>query len=103
VLYSRTACPAEVEPASPDHRRLGVAVAALALDGTALAADDARLGTGWVPPEPRWRWTGGAAEIDVSGSRRLEVRLLPMLRYWVPVRDRGVRAPRAAGSASAAA
>ncbi len=95
LLRSRTACPAQIAPEAADHRRLGVAVAAVALDGTALALDDARLDAGWHAPEPGLRWTGGAAAIDVRGGRVLALRLLPLLRYRVT-------APRGGRSASAA-
>jgi len=82
VLVSRAAVPAEVD-AGPDGRRLGVAVVSVRLDGEAVALDDARLGAGWHAAESGWRWTDGHGAIDVTGARRLEVRLanLPM-RYW---------------------
>ncbi len=47
--------------ADPDHRRLGILVQALALDGQALPLTDARLVAGWHAPEQdgHARWTDG--------------------------------------------
>lgn len=64
-----------------DHRRLGVAVRTLRLDGRPIARDDARLGRGWHAPEPDWRWTDGAAEIALAG-RVLEVDVAMPQRSW---------------------
>ncbi len=83
VLRSRIAVPAHVIPGATDTRPLGVAVAALRLDGRhALHAEDV-IGTGWHAPEPTWRWTDDAAEIAVHGARVLELDIVPgVLRYW---------------------
>jgi hypothetical protein len=69
-------------PDNNDHRRLGVAVAALLHDGVPLGLGDARLGRGWYPAEPGWRWTDGDATLDCGNAMELEVRLLPLARYW---------------------
>ena len=82
VLRSRSVVPAELHAAHADHRRLGVAVARMRLDGAALALDDRRLGRGWHPPEAGLRWTDGAAAIDLSGTRLLAVAAPPLLDYW---------------------
>lgn len=81
-LASRLAAPAWLDPASDDHRRLGVAVAALAIDGIALALDDPRLAAGWHAPEPGWRWTAGPAALPAADACLVELRLMPYGRFW---------------------
>jgi hypothetical protein len=61
---------------------LGVAVTHIALDGTPIALDDARLSPGWRAAEGDWRWTDGDAAVPVAGGRVLELRLAPLERYW---------------------
>ena len=82
-LLSRHGVPAEMYDSNPDHRRLGVAVSALALDGEAMALDDPRLGTGWHAVEPGLRWTDGAAEIAVGAARQLRVGIRLAARSWL--------------------
>ncbi len=86
-LASRSFIPAALDPAIPDGRRLGAALA-LDLDGLPLV-DDAAFGAGWYPPDPgvRWRWTDGAATLVLPGlpsESLVTVRLLRVgARYWV--------------------
>ena len=77
-LVSRSRIPAMMVPGSTDHRRLGVAVAVLALDGVTIPA----RGTGWHAPEPEWQWTDGDAALALAGAAELSVTLAPMLAYW---------------------
>jgi hypothetical protein len=88
-LLSRTAVPAHGHPHSTDHRRLGLAVIALALDGVELPLHHARLGAGWYAPEPGLRWTDGDALIELAGERDLTMRFARLLRYpaALPGRD----------------
>ena len=81
-LLSRATIAAHSDPRSTDHRRLGLAVTAVALDGIALPLDGARLGAGWHAPEPGLRWTDGAAQITLAGERTLAVRFARLQRYW---------------------
>jgi len=81
-LVSRGAAPAELTADSTDRRRLGVAVARLAVDGREVRADDPRRAEGWYPPEAGWQWTDGDAVLRGTSMRRVEVTLLPLLRYW---------------------
>ena len=81
-LLSRSAVPAEIRPADRDRRRLGVAVACIRLAGTEAAT--LVPGSGWYEPEPDCRWTDGNAALHLTGVRRLEVDLLPLLGYWLP-------------------
>jgi hypothetical protein len=91
-LRSRSAVPGHLRVADADHRRLGVAVAGLALDGRRVGLSDARLGDGWHAPEGAFRWTDGDAMLAVGGARRLTMRTLPLLRYWAdPTRPDGER------------
>jgi hypothetical protein len=81
-LLSRVWVPAEMDAAPGDPRRLGIAIAALRLDGASLALDDPRLAAGWHDPEPAWRWTAGEAAVAVAGARVLDLRLAMTGRYW---------------------
>ena len=86
-LRSRSAVPAQSRPDGTDHRRLGVAVARLALDGRDVALTDACLGSGWHEVEggggaAPWRWTDGAAGLRLAGVRVVEVEVAMTERYW---------------------
>ncbi len=97
-LRSRTWVPEQLDRGSDDRRTLGVAVTGIRLDGVDVALDDARLGAGWHAPEQaaarRWRWTDGAAVLDVGSARELEISLRGGgAAYW---RSTGRRMARAA-------
>jgi hypothetical protein len=81
-LLSRATVAVHSDPRSTDHRCLGLAVTALALDGVELPLDSARLGAGWHAPEPGLRWTDGAAKLVLAGERTLAVRFARLQRYW---------------------
>ncbi len=82
LLASRSCVPALMYPGSTDHRRLGIAVTAVALDGVAVPLDDPRRGVGWYLPEQDWRWTDGRAALALDGAAELSVAITPMLAYW---------------------
>jgi len=89
TLHSRAAIPAQVSADNTDPRRLGVAVAGLALNGAPIALADARLGGGWHELEhtaegAAWRWTDGAAALALAGGGVLTVSVLLTERYWLP-------------------
>lgn len=81
VLRSPAFVPAHNDPASGDHRRLGVAVAALELDGVAVPLES--FTDGWHAPEPGWRWTDGAARIPLGGATDLMLRLALTGTVWM--------------------
>ena len=85
TLVSRHFVPAQMQPGAPDHRRLGLAVGAVAFDGVAI--DLASLGASWHTPEPGMRWTDGRAQIDLSGQRSLTITpaLHPLYRDDTPI------------------
>ena len=56
-LQSRTFVPSEADPMADDHRRLGIAVAAVRLHGRQLAPEAYR--EGWHAAESVWRWSDG--------------------------------------------
>ena len=79
-LASRNRRPAEMSAADPDHRRVGIAVAAIEIDGADLALDDPRLTTGWHSREPGWRWTDGRATLPAA--REIAITLALDTHYW---------------------
>ena len=85
-LASRSFIPALLDPAIPDGRRLGAALA-LELDGT--LPEERAFGPGWYRPDPGvlWRWTNGDATLILRGRATrslLTVRVLAAgARYWV--------------------
>jgi len=80
-LASRVFVPAELYADREDHRRLGVAVERMALDGVPVPPA-ARL-TGWLPAEDGWQWTDGMATLATGGARQLSLSVLLRLgRYW---------------------
>ena len=81
ILASRADVPAELHAAHQDHRRLGVAVAAVAVDGRDMALADC-AGAGWHAPEPGFRWTDGAATLHLPNITCLVVTLGPAMCYW---------------------
>jgi hypothetical protein len=82
-VASRSAVPAHVRDDSSDHRRLGVAISRVALDGEPIALGDPRLGSGWHDVEPGWRWTDGDAALALAGVRELAFDVVMAGRYWV--------------------
>lgn len=83
LLRSRVAVPADVDARSDDRRTLGVAVTRIIADGRTLALDGPQMGEGWCARETQWRWTTGAARLDLGGVREVVVVLAETgLRYW---------------------
>jgi hypothetical protein len=100
-LVSRSAIPAEVSADNRDHRRLGVAVSRITLDGEPIALTDPRLSSGWHDLEydgaergdgegaaPAWRWTDGAAGLALAGVRVLDIEVVMTEQYWVEREER---------------
>jgi hypothetical protein len=81
-LVSRSAVPGEIRDDSSDHRRLGVAVSAIACDGRPIPLGDPRLGAGWHAPETDWRWTDGDAAMALPDARVVEITVAVTERYW---------------------
>ncbi len=81
VLTARSVRPAELDPASDDWRRLGVAVAALLMDGQEMALDDACFGMGWLESEGDLRWMDGEASLRVVPGSTVSLFVPPLLRY----------------------
>ena len=79
-ILSRATAPADVTPHSTDRRRLGIAVARLALDGTALAAHDPRLLAGWH--RDALLWTDGDARLCVEGAREVSLVVSASAIHW---------------------
>lgn len=84
VIASRSAIPGEITADPRDRRRLGVKLAALGVDGTAIPLDHPALIKGWHGMEPDGRWTDGAASIPsclLKGGRDVTVVVAASLRY----------------------
>jgi hypothetical protein len=81
-LVSRRWVPAWTRAAEDDTRRLGVALAALRLDGRPVGLDDPRLSSGWHAVEDGWRWTDGDAGIVLAGARLASFTLALSGSYW---------------------
>lgn len=83
-LRSCTAIPAEVLIDSGDHRRLGVGIAGVLLDGKPVELPSE---AGWQAEEADtdantdWRWTDGDAALPCNGARLLEFTLAATLPY----------------------
>ena len=82
VIASRVSVPDEFAPGSGDTRRLGVALAEIALDGRTIRLDTGLIVAGMLAPEAEgdnvWRWTDGAAVLNLppgAGERTLELRI----------------------------
>jgi hypothetical protein len=56
-----------------DARRLGVAIATVALDDAPIPLTDTRLASGFHAAEEGWRWTDGAGLLTVAGASSLRV------------------------------
>ena len=82
-LRSQTFQPAALESLGSDWRTLGVAVAALRIDGEEIALDAAVFATGWVPAADGLRWSNGDATLLVPSSSVVEIRLAHFQRYAV--------------------
>jgi len=88
-LRSGSGVLAHVMPGMTDNRRLGVAVAALRIDGQAVALDADSFGVGFYPLEKHehrsWRWTNGEAtlKLAVVAPAMLEVEVLMVAPSWV--------------------
>ena len=91
-LASRSAVPAHVLAASGDNRRLGVAVAAVVLDGRRIPCAEACRGQGWHGAEPGWHWTDGDAALSVGDARVLEVDVALTMPSWLAPHTAGERA-----------
>jgi hypothetical protein len=86
LLLSRSGVPAETGVASSDHRRLGVAVSRITLNGKPISLRGRALTRGWHTPEGGkggWRWTDGAAELRVPSGGRLNVTVAMTESYWI--------------------
>jgi phospholipase/lecithinase/hemolysin len=88
TLRSRSAVPAWTEPGRTDHRRLGVAVWQIRLDGRELPPSV--RGEGWHAAEAGFQWTDGEASL-AAGPGRFEVTLAMSETYWRDAEPHGER------------
>lgn len=79
---SRVWSPAHVRVDTDDVRTLGVAVSRLWLDRREVELDSMVLASGWLAPEPDWRWTNGNALLTVGGACVLEFEVAMTGCYW---------------------
>lgn len=95
VFESPSSSPAETDPAAEDRRPLGIAIADVHLDGLRIPGTHPRYGAGFYSPErsgKRWfRWTGGTAHFDVSGTRELSFAVQAVSSRWQAVQGENRR------------
>lgn len=86
TLVSKAARPCDLTPGETDARRLGVAIQELRVDGRVLDLDESAFGAGFLPVEREgeaaWRWTDGAATLNLSGPAMVEVALHMVVQSW---------------------
>ncbi|MCX7383331.1 MAG: Hint domain-containing protein [Alphaproteobacteria bacterium] len=85
-----------------DHRRLGVPITDIALDGRKVPLAALRCADGWRDAEPGLRWTDGDATLATPGATRLTFTMATIgAHYWrrgtSDVAAKVDRAPRAGG------
>jgi hypothetical protein len=81
-LLSGAGVPERLRPGSLDGRRLGVAIAAPVWNGRAAPLVHPRYRGGWHGAEDGWRWTDGAAELDVRGLSEIGFVLRAGEAHW---------------------
>jgi glycosyltransferase involved in cell wall biosynthesis len=94
-LVSRSVVPAAVLMGATDHRRLGVAISRMTLDGAIVPPSDARRLLGWHGTSARVQWTSGDATLDAGDAKVLEIELERLVTYIasplaVPFAEAGV-------------
>jgi collagen type I alpha len=82
-LLSLSGIPSQTEADGIDHRRLGVAVTAVLIDGINLSLDDRRFASGWHIAEPNLRWTTGEAFLDIGGARSIALHINEKLPQYL--------------------
>lgn len=86
ILESSAARPADMDPASHDRRRLGIAMTDITIDGQAIDQSSNRFGTGFHLPETRgrrwFRWTMGRAIFDVTDVREVAFTVQAISPKW---------------------
>ncbi len=80
-LVSRSIVPAALLMGHTDHRRLGVAIGTMTLDGAIVPPGDPRRDTGWHAPETAWQWTSGDATLAAGDASVLELELERLVTY----------------------
>lgn len=86
AINSTSSRAADLDPASLDCRRLGVAITDITVDGMLVDADDQRFMSGFHIPERRgrrwFRWTDGAAVFDTSSAREIAFTVQAVSPIW---------------------
>ncbi|MGC9268751.1 Hint domain-containing protein [Acidiphilium sp.] len=86
TIESSCSSPADLDPASFDRRRLGIAITDITLDGVLVSESDPRFSTGFYPSERRgrrwFRWTDGAAVFDASGVSEMAFTVQAVSPIW---------------------
>ena len=81
-LVSGAGVPERLRPGSGDGRLLGVAIADPVWNGRAAPLEHPRYRGGWHGAEAGWRWTDGAAELDVRGLSDVGFVLRAAEAHW---------------------
>jgi ELWxxDGT repeat protein len=86
MILSPSEQPCAIEPTSSDRRWLGVAINGILLDGRPVPLHSELLAEGFYPIENGWRWTNGAARLQLpptKGGRWLELRIASRAAIWI--------------------
>ncbi len=86
TIKSSSSRPADLDPASLDCRRLGIAITGMTVDAVLVDAADPRFVSGFHASEyrgRRWfRWTDGAATFDARGAREIGFTVQAISSTW---------------------
>jgi hypothetical protein len=86
TIKSSSSRPADLDPASLDCRRLGIAITGMTVNGVLVGPSDARFISGFHVSEyrgRRWfRWTDGAATFDARGAREIGFTVQAISPTW---------------------
>jgi hypothetical protein len=86
TLVSTASRPAELDPASEDWRRLGIAICDVMMDGDPVDIVAPFFGGGFHGPEQAgegwFRWTDGTATIAATGARELAFTVRAVAPVW---------------------
>ena len=86
TIESSSTSPGDLDPASADRRKLGIAIADVTFDGTMVEPTDTRFRSGFYEAEQRgrrwFRWTNGSAVVCVARCREIAFTIQAVSQIW---------------------